>query len=371
MKRFSLSLFFTGIVLIASGIWLNLDVAYSVAQDEIPVSESADYCTVCHTASSSQVYTFANGNSVQVNVDSAVIAGSVHGDSNPDGALNCTDCHSADAFPHDDPPATNEREYTITKSNVCIDCHTEEADNLADDLHLVALYDGNLRAATCVDCHGAHDIQSPATNPTLVAETCGTCHQIAFQEYRNSIHGEALFEGDENVPTCIDCHGVHGIQHPTTAQFRNRSPEVCEACHGDADLMEEYDLSTNIENSYLSDFHGTTVALFEQNDPGVASNKAVCYDCHGVHDILSVDDENSHVIRSNLLATCRECHPDATDEFPDSWVGHYEPSFETHPLLTMVNIFYAILIPAVVGGFIFLVATDIIRMIRERLSNND
>jgi predicted CXXCH cytochrome family protein len=365
MKRYAISLFIMGSVLVTFGLWLNLGVGLIVAQDE-SAPEAAEFCTVCHNASSSQVYDFADGDTVSVAVDVSVLAASVHGTSNEEGALACTDCHGEDAFPHDNLPAANHREYTITQSNACIDCHTEQAENLADDVHYTALVDGNLRAATCVDCHGAHDVQPPAENPQRISETCGECHQIVFNEYAQSVHGQALFAGDENVPTCVDCHGVHGIQHPTTPLFRNRSPELCADCHADAELMAQYDITTNVFNSYLSDFHGKTVELFQQTDPNVASNKAVCYDCHGVHDILPADDASSQVIRENLLITCRECHPDATSDFPDSWVGHYPPTFATHPFLTMVNIFYAILIPVVVGAFIFLVATDIIRMIRKR-----
>jgi predicted CXXCH cytochrome family protein len=180
------------------------------------------------------------------------------------------------------------------------------------------------------------------------------------------VHGEALFAGDDNAPTCTSCHGVHGIQHPTTALFRNRSPELCATCHADEELMSEYDISTNVFDSYLDDFHGTTVSLFEQSDPNVPSNKAVCYDCHGVHNITRADDSKSQVVRENLLETCRECHPDASSDFPDTWVGHFEPTAESNPLLYAVNLFYDILIPLVVCGFVFLIAVDIIGRIRRR-----
>lgn len=366
MRRYSISFFLIGIVLVSFGFWLHFSTAFVVAQDEpAQVSSNNGFCTVCHTASATQTYALADGTTLPINIDVNVIANSVHG--NPDGALSCSDCHGEDAFPHDDLPAANQREYTITMSNVCIDCHTEQAENLADDVHYTGLIDGNLRAATCIDCHGSHDVQPPAENLQNISETCGDCHQIIFRQYEGSIHGEALFNGDENVPTCVSCHGVHSIQHPTTALFRNRSPELCADCHGDEALMQEYDISTHIFDSYLTDFHGTTVELFEQNDPNVPTNKAVCYDCHGVHNILATADENGHVIRDNLLTTCRECHPDATSDFPDSWIGHYEPTFETHPFLTSVNIFYKLLIPGVLGAFVLLVLTDIIRMIRKRL----
>ena len=34
-------------------------------------------------------------------------------------------------------------------------------------------------------------------------------------QYRESVHGDALVHGNPDVPTCIDCHGVHDIPDPT------------------------------------------------------------------------------------------------------------------------------------------------------------
>jgi hypothetical protein len=161
---------------------------------------------------------------------------------------------------------------------------------------------------------------------------------------------------------------VHNIADPTTSLFRVRSPELCANCHADTALMTKYDINTNVFDSYLTDFHGATVALFEQQDPNVATNKAVCVDCHGVHDIARVDSENSSVIRANLLVTCQQCHPNATSDFPDAWVGHFPPTLESHPLLFLVNLFYSVLIPVTVAAFAILVATDVFRRLRERLS---
>ena len=344
-------------------------VPLAAAQEPSATNDSE--CLVCHTDTTPQTMTLADGSQISIAVDHTALLDSVHGQSLEDGPLGCTDCHGEDIFPHDDPPAASIRAFHITQSNICTDCHEEQVEDLGDDIHARALLDGNLRAASCVDCHGAHDVQGPDRSGADVAQTCGTCHQFVYNEFEQSIHGESLLAGDPNVPTCTDCHGVHGIQHPTTALFRNRSPELCADCHADENMMAEYDITTNVFDSYLSDFHGTTVALFEQETPGVASNKAVCYDCHGVHDIASASEENSHVIQQNLLVTCQQCHPDATTDFPASWVGHFPPTLESHPLLFVVNLFYDILIPVVVGAFIFLVLTDIFRRIRERFSGSE
>ncbi len=379
-----------GLMFLAAGLYLAISPAPMQAQDddatetpevtdtpetstvEMPETDlqpgDEGYCLICHEGSS-QTFQLADGSLHNVSVDLDALAGSVHGSGNAEGALACTDCHEGVSFPHQEPLPATDRAFTVSRSLNCISCHEEQTENIADGVHYTALRDGNLSAASCVDCHGSHDIQPPNVTQWSSAEKCGSCHVTTFDQYQHSVHGEALFAGDENVPTCTDCHGVHGIQHPTTALFRNRSPELCLECHGDNDLMEEYELSTYIEESYLSDFHGTTVSLFSQTAPNVATNKAVCYDCHGVHDILSTDDENSLVIQQNLLATCQQCHPGATSEdFPNAWLGHFEPTLESHPLLFVVNTFYDLVIPLTLGGFALLIGTDIFRRLRRLFS---
>jgi hypothetical protein len=131
--------------------------------------------------------------------------------------------------------------------------------------------------------------------------------------------------------------------------------------------MDKYGISTNVVNSYVSDFHGTTVKLFEEQFPGQPTNKPVCTDCHGVHNISKVNNEQTGVsLKQNLLTKCQRCHPDATANFPDAWMSHYEPSPEHFPIVYYVNLFYKFFIPAVLGGMIFFILTDIYRRIANR-----
>jgi hypothetical protein len=130
--------------------------------------------------------------------------------------------------------------------------------------------------------------------------------------------------------------------------------------------MAKYGLSTGILDTYVADFHGTTVLLFEKTAPDQETNKPVCVDCHGVHDIRPVDDPNSTVIQENLLVTCRRCHPDATANFPAAWLGHYPPDARHAPLVYYVNIFYSVFIPVVIGGMLVFVAADFVRRILNR-----
>ena len=169
---------------------------------------------------------------------------------------------------------------------------------------------------------------------------CGNCHSDIAQQYRQSVHGTALLNNENlDVPSCIDCHGVHNISSPVTAKFLLNSPQLCASCHTDAQKMAKYGLNTNVLNTYVADFHGTTVTLFEKKSPDQLPNKPLCIDCHDAHDIRSVQDPNSPVIRQNLLTTCQQCHPSATTNFPSAWLSHYALSPAHNALVYYVGVF--------------------------------
>lgn len=325
-----------------------------------------DYCLSCHSQPG-LTYTFENGDTLSLTIDEEAFHDSVHGVDNPEGALACNSCHENYTYPHEPVIVDSAREYNLAKYPVCSTCHERKYEETLDDVHGRALEEGNLEAAVCTDCHGAHDTPPPDEPRERISHTCQQCHSNIFDEYATSVHGDALLsESNPDVPTCIECHGVHGISDPTTALFRIRSPELCAQCHADEELMNKYDISTDVFETYVADFHGTTVTLFEHQDPNVETNKAVCYDCHGVHDIRRPDDPESG-IKANLLETCRQCHPDASANFPDAWTSHFKPSLENNTVVFLVNLFYTIVIPLTVGFFGFLVLTDVYRRIRLRL----
>jgi predicted CXXCH cytochrome family protein len=334
--------------------------------DDQPPKASNAYCLLCH-AQPDRVWTLPSGEKLSLTIDPSILAKSVHGDANKKGALACADCHVNHRFPHPVDTSQTVRQFTLERYATCRTCHEDEYTRSQDSVHGAALRSGRLEAAVCVDCHGSHDIQSPAQPRQRISLTCGKCHGAIFDQYRNSVHGKALLaEDNPDVPTCIDCHGVHNIQNPTSALFRVRSPDLCLRCHANTDLMTKYNISTNIHDSYLTDFHGETVALFEQLDPKIATNKAVCYDCHGTHNIQKVTNGNAAPIRENLLTTCQQCHPNATNNFPAAWIGHYPATQEEHPVLYAANRLYGVLTPAVVGLIGFSIISDVYRRVRRR-----
>jgi len=322
-------------------------------------------CLACHAAPG-QTTTLPSGEPLYISIDGAVFDASVHGQEQ----LACADCHPGNAaFPHPPVTAHTRREYVLQRYQACATCHQDKYQATLDSVHQRALAGGNLEAAVCTDCHGAHDVQPIAEAPrSAIPQTCERCHSAIFAVYRDSVHGAALIgEGNPDVPSCIDCHGVHNVQGPSTGPFHLFSPTICARCHADPELMAKYGLSTEILETYVSDFHGTTVLFFEKVAPDQQTNKPVCTDCHGVHDIRRTDDPESTVLKQNLLATCRRCHPDATADFPAAWLGHYPPDPQHAPLVYYVNLFYRILIPVTIGGMaVFVVSDAVRRAVRRR-----
>jgi hypothetical protein len=132
--------------------------------------------------------------------------------------------------------------------------------------------------------------------------------------------------------------------------------------------MDKYGIPTQVLNTYVADFHGTTVKLFDETYPDQPTNKPVCTDCHGIHNIVKVDDPRAGVaLRENLLTKCQRCHPDATTNFSSAWMSHYIPSPQKYPIVFYVNLFYKFFIPAVLGGMALFVLTDIYRRIANRV----
>jgi hypothetical protein len=131
--------------------------------------------------------------------------------------------------------------------------------------------------------------------------------------------------------------------------------------------MAKYGLSTQVLSTYVADFHGTTVTLFEKMTPDAETNKPVCFDCHGIHDISRTDDPSKGLqVRQNLLKRCQKCHPDATTNFPAAWMSHYIPSPERNPAVYYVNLFYKFFIPTILGGMAVLVVLDLNKLITNR-----
>jgi cytochrome b subunit of formate dehydrogenase len=260
-----------------------------------------------------------------------VYRASIHGTARAQGvreAATCADCHGDlhAVRPHTEPASAA---YWSKLAARCARCHanaevTERfripivrpVEAYLASAHARAVTAG-LRGAVCSDCHGAHDIRA-AVDPqasiwrTNIPATCGKCHEKIFDEYRASVHGEALVRGARSAPVCTDCHGEHrilGPGEPTSPVFAANIPgETCGQCHGNTRMNERYGLSGTQVSAFRDSFHGLALRAGKLT-------VANCASCHGVHDIRRASDPQSHVHPANLPATCGKCHPGAGSRF--------------------------------------------------------
>lgn len=328
---------------------------------------SSDFCLACHQE---QGLTLHLGSEIlPATINPTEFGLSVHDEE----GVKCVDCHTnISDYPHPEVKENSIREFSFSFKDSCKDCHEDQYVTSPDSVHERAIDEEKENAPLCTSCHDPHTqgrlIGQESGELTIsarihVPETCAQCHTERYEEYKQSVHGNALTEeGNLDVPTCTDCHGVHNIEDPTTPLFRNTSPSLCADCHDDPTIMEKYDISTEVLETYYADFHGTNVKFFSGQFPDGITNKAVCFDCHGVHDIAKVDDpERGIATPSNLLEKCQRCHPDATQNFTGAWLGHGKATPTHQPITYYVNLFYTIMIPGIIGGMVFFVLTDIYR----------
>ncbi len=280
---------------------------------------------------------------------------SIHGMSHKlgaSGAAYCWSCHGS----HDMVPVKNGDSpvFKLNLPQTCAKCHTnaaitaeykmkypDVASQFNDSIHGRALLKmGLIVAPSCNDCHGVHDIKrgvdrEAPINHANVAKTCGKCHVKVEEIYNKSVHGQLLAKGDKRGPVCTDCHSAHEVETPKNGHFKMASDKRCGKCH--EDRLEHY----------RDTYHGKAMAL---GKPNVASEVAACYDCHGHHDVLPASNLASSLSKTNIVATCRQCHPGANARFA-GYKPHANPMDKAnYPVLHVVFIFMTALL---VGVFTF------------------
>ena len=241
----------------------------------------------------------------QTNVDAATSA--FGDDVHAAAGLTCIACHTTTDYKP--PPRT-------TIAPMCAKCHSDAVymrqfapqvriDQLSQYLtstHGKRMAAGEIRVATCSDCHGAHgvrrvdDARSPVA-PVNVADTCARCHGDAGRmtplgrnaaapaDWGASVHAAALLKrGDTSAPTCSSCHGGHGATPPGVTEVAN----VCAQCHvREADLFRA----------------SPKKAIFD------AIGQAECLVCHSNHRVESPADS---LIGLQEGTVCAPCHDDSS-----------------------------------------------------------
>jgi cytochrome b subunit of formate dehydrogenase len=295
------------------------------------------------------------------------------------GAPTCIDCHDE----HNVRKSSDSTAQT-SHSNVvamCLRCHLDNPDvrekvgpsagfisSYEKSVHARSVRNGNTAAATCIDCHGSHEMRkgnNPASNVARknIAATCGRCHGDVLMEYRGSIHGTSFASGVDASATCTDCHGEHNILSPADAgsptAAKNLSAQVCSPCHASVRLTRKFGLASDRFQSFSDSYHGLA---------GRAGSVQVanCASCHGVHDIKPSSDSTSRISKNNLVKTCGTCHPGANENFTKGSV-HVIATARNDSILYLVSTGYILLIAVVIGGMVLHNVIDFVRKSRRQL----
>jgi len=295
--------------------------------------------------------------------------------------INCSNCHGS----HYIQPVSDELsiEGVTEQISMCGKCHYERIMTASGyrlravihlynkSAHLKALQDGK-EASSCTACHNSHNIKprSEVGSPISAYNTvqkCKTCHEQIYNEYAESVHGQAFLHGvREVVPDCIYCHGAHHVRSksdpdsPTAPE--NAGYQLCGPCHSRKAMHDRFDLDLEKAETYENSFHG----LVKQYDP--KAKTANCGDCHGIHKILHEKNPDSTIHASNLRKTCGVCHEEITDKFVAGKIHRTVEKTGT-PAAEIIKIIYLALIFFVIGGMFLHNVFDYARKIQLRLKN--
>lgn len=295
-------------------------------------------------------------------------------------APSCADCHGAHAIvPIAEPTSVL---YKTKEPDVCLKCHLDNQrvreqvglsagfiSDYKESIHGVTLAGGDLRAPSCSNCHGAHDMaqgsnQNSHVSKFKIPETCGQCHGDVVKIYNQSIHGVALKAGNLGAPNCTDCHGEHQILAPNDPRsrvaLRNVSSKVCAECHNSVMLTQKYGLASQRFASFEDSFHGLA------SKEGIVQ-VANCASCHGFHNVKPSSDPTSTIYKGNLPATCGKCHQGANENFTRGAV-HLVVAPTTEPILYWIRMFYILMIVGVIGGMLVHNSLDFVHKSRHRFA---
>jgi cytochrome b subunit of formate dehydrogenase len=323
-------------------------------------------CAQCHPAEGKQFLDSSHGTALkQGNNKSAT----------------CVDCHGSHKIGH---IANQESPLFKTKeAKVCLKCHLDDPEvrkqvgtspgfmeGYEASIHAVALSAGNLKSATCSDCHGAHDSKKASSassrlNKWNIAGTCSRCHSEIAKTYGESIHGTALRAGKAESPTCTDCHGEHRIFAPkdprSAVSPRNVSVQVCAGCHNSVRLNQKYGMPLEQFNSFMDSYHGLA-------SRAGSVEVANCASCHGIHNIKPSSDPSSTINPANLTVTCGRCHPGANQNFARGAVHVVNTRAAGGAILYWIRAIYIVLIIVVVGGMLAHNLLDFVQKARHRFA---
>jgi len=308
--------------------------------------------------------------------------------------LQCKACHvGLDKIPHTD----------VKKVDCTTKCHIREPSTNREFSH------ENMAQKYHNSVHG----KAAADKANQLAEdlpTCKYCHDNRTQDPQPGLWGMSQALANETLARCVGCHTKENWAEDFYAHFTQRmrrirsQPEIirlCTGCHEDEAKMTRHGLET--VETFKDTYHWNLVKFGVRNAPD-------CISCHvpvgySSHDIKPQSNPESSIHALNRVDTCsnqggiQSCHPGATPQFASGRVHLYgskaqiaawqdyieikEPEKKTRlveraraefteteilqqQVLTIIRIFYKVLIVLVIGSMTFHQWLDFWRIVRNR-----
>lgn len=151
----------------------------------------------------------------------------------------CIDCHTAHHELKESDTLSSVHPQNIGQT--CAKCHKSIYDEYVTSEHSIAKNEEGLTYPSCSTCHSAHmisDIKSDAFMNEMTFQ-CGSCHTKLSETYKDTYHGKAYLLGDMNAALCSDCHGAHhilAVDNPNSMVGYKNVVQTCQQCHENATL---------------------------------------------------------------------------------------------------------------------------------------
>jgi hypothetical protein len=332
--------------------------AHDIASVGVPGSKFngsrlVESCGKCHQQAAANFPSSAHG--------TALAAGAK-------GAPTCLTCHRARITAAH--RTSDMLSLKTAQARLCLTCHLDTPEvraRMSPDARFIASWDsskhglalkhGEGRAASCVGCHGSHEIRKAAdptsrVNRTNVSTTCAACHANEKTEFSRSVHGLAKNHAQTDSLVCSTCHGEHADPFPPdsrpVAGADSVPAQVCQRCHSPVVLSGTYGLASDRFRTFSDSYHGLTL----RDDSFQAAN---CASCHSAHDVRPTKDSASSVNKVNRAANCGRCHQHAIGRFA---IGAIHEKMVMAALVQPPNIHWGVpagvLLTALVAGGLLL-----------------
>ncbi|MCF8219841.1 MAG: hypothetical protein K9I68_05705 [Bacteroidales bacterium] len=278
------------------------EISLYVNEDQFTLSKHGILgCVDCHQGFDPQSFPHKKGEKIY-QVDCSIchatddFKSSVHG-----GNADCHQCHSKHSI-----SAASEIKENIEQ--VCSKCHQRpDIQEYQKSIHHKSKDDQS--GASCIECHNnsAHQIQPVKENKKAKNKMCSDCHNMAVEKYEKSLHGTALEQEKHLAPSCVSCHGSHGIlpsDNEKAKTYIMNIPSLCGECHKEGTKVSELQevRKKHVLEDYSQSIHGH--GLFERG----LTVTAVCNSCHNSHEILHSENPESSINKNNIPNTCMRCH---------------------------------------------------------------